>query len=180
MRMRLPARERVAAGVEPDRHAVALPRLELLGKLVGVAVGQILERASHERRGAVGRDLAQPHDHQRVGSIALELERHLGEPEDLEPLGQRVGLERDAHAIHRALIAGPIGRLAVRTPRTRIPPRRLDAENRNRDLRARFEVDPAEVERVLVRSGVQVGGHWRSATHRPGISVYHTAGGSGS
>jgi hypothetical protein len=74
-------RDGVGDRVELDADAVAAAGLERLRVLVRVAVAQVEEAARDERGGAVGEDVAEPHAHERLRPVGLELELDGGDAE---------------------------------------------------------------------------------------------------
>src|SRR5205823_14037661 len=96
-------------------------------------------------------DLAQPRHDEGRGSIDGELEGDDGSAQDLEPLGERLGIEGEGAGVVLALIARRVTLAAVAAPLTRREPQRCGRSPRESRLRTARLTEPARVERVTSR-----------------------------
>ena len=96
--------------------------------LVALAMREVEDPARHERRGAVGREVAEADCQERARPVDGKLQPDLGEAEDLERLLERIGVERERERVVGALVGGEVGRLALRAPDARLGPVGLEAE----------------------------------------------------
>ena len=137
MRMRWPGVEGVRDRAEAHDDLVAASRLERLGRLVGVAVGEVEEAAGDEQRRARRRDVADAHRAESERPVGSERELRLGEAEDLHPLGQRLRREAERTPVLGPLVAGVVARRAPAAPRPGVHARQLRAGDRALGLVAR-------------------------------------------
>ena len=78
-----------------------------------------------ERRRAVGRDVAQPHDDLGIAPLSEQAQMSDGTTEDAHVLDERP-VDRGGRGIFRALVQSEVGRIAIRAPHGRVHALRRD------------------------------------------------------
>ncbi len=106
----------VAEVVELDGDAVALAGLQRLRLAMPVAMREIERPIADTGRGAARRHVAEPHANERQRPVDCELERRLRRAQELEALGQRLGIEDERVAVILALIGRHVAVAAIGTP----------------------------------------------------------------
>ena len=113
-------RDRVADRVEPHLDEVALAWLQLLGLLVAVPVGEVQEAPRDEGRRSVRPEVAQPDGDEGERLVRGHFEMGHREPEDLDRLGERLGVEAQGLAVLGALIRRGVDGPAEASPGARV------------------------------------------------------------
>ncbi len=144
--MPVPGREGMGGVVELDAHRVAPAGRERRGLGMAVTVGEVEHAVGDERRGAVGRDVAEARDDEGLGPVGAELERRDRRAQDLEALGERRAVEAQGRAVVEALVRRQIA-CAVAAPLAVGEAQPLRRADRERGLGGRLLLEPARAQR---------------------------------
>ena len=151
--------ERLREVVELEPHPVAPARLERRGVLVALPVGEVEQAVADARGGPVGGDVGETRGEERHGPVDGELELGHGRAQELEPLGQGIGVEGEGAAVLEPLVERQVRREAVGAPAARVEAERLRRPERQRDLGPGLGREARGMEHVAPR---------RDAAGRPG------------
>ncbi len=119
--------------------------------LVALPVREIEEPVADARGGPVGGDVGEARREERHGPVGGEGELGHGRAQELESIGQGIGVEREGAPVLEPLIERQVRRELVGTPAARVEPERLWRPECQRDLGAGLGREARGMEHVAVR-----------------------------